>query len=132
MCIFCDVIAGKIPSSKVYEDNDVLAILDISQVTYGHTIVMPKKHVKNILEADEETVCRCMKAVHTLSRQIVERTGAKGCNILNNCNEVAGQSVDHLHFHIIPRYSKDDACQFIFNESAPQDLNEVAKTIRGE
>ena len=93
---------------------------------------MPKKHVKNILEADEETVCRCMKAVHTLSRQIVERTGAKGCNILNNCNEVAGQSVDHLHFHIIPRYSKDDACQFIFNESAPQDLNEVAKTIRGE
>lgn len=132
MCIFCDIIAGKIPSSKVYEDNDVLAILDISQVTYGHTIVMPKKHVKNILEADEETVCRCMKAVHTLSRQIVERTGAKGCNILNNCNEVAGQSVDHLHFHIIPRYSKDDACQFIFNESAPQDLNEVAKTIRGE
>ena len=78
MCIFCDIIAGKIPSSKVYEDNDVLAILDISQVTYGHTIVMPKKHVKNILEADEETVCRCMKAVHTLSRQIVERTGAKG------------------------------------------------------
>ena len=132
MCIFCDIIAGKIPSSKVYEDNDVLAILDISQVTYGHTIVMPKKHVKNILEADEETVCRCMKAVHTLSRQIVERTGAKGCNILNNCNEVAGQSVDHLHFHIIPRYSKDDACQFIFNDSAPQDLNEVAKTIRGE
>ena len=132
MCIFCDIIAGKIPSSKVYEDNDVLAILDISQVTYGHTIVMPKKHVKNILEADEETVCRCMKAVHTLSRQIVERTGAKGCNILNNCNEVAGQSVDHLHFHIITRYSKDDACQFIFNESAPQDLNEVAKTIRGE
>ena len=132
MCIFCDIIAGKIPSSKVYEDNDVLAILDISQVTYGHTIVMPKKHVKNILEADEETVCRCMKAVHTLSRQIVERTGAKGCNILNNCNKVAGQSVDHLHFHIIPRYSKDDACQFIFNESAPQDLNEVAKTIRGE
>ena len=132
MCIFCDIFAGKIPSSKVYEDNDVLAILDISQVTYGHTIVMPKKHVKNILEADEETVCSCMKVVHALSRQIVERTGAKGCNILNNCNEVAGQSVDHLHFHIIPRYSKDDACQFIFNESAPQDLNEVAKTIRGE
>ena len=132
MCIFCDIIAGKIPSSKVYEDNDVLAILDISQVPYGHTIVMPKKHVKNILEADEETVCSCMIVVHALSRQIVERTGAKGCNILNNCNEVAGQSVDHLHFHIIPRYSKDDACQFIFNESAPQDLNEVAKTIRGE
>ena len=56
MCIFCDIISGKIPSSKVYEDDDVLAILDVSQVTFGHTLVMPKKHVADILEADEETV----------------------------------------------------------------------------
>ena len=131
MCIFCDIIEGKIPSKKVYEDDSVLAILDISQVTYGHTIVMPKHHVKNILEADEETVTSCMKTVHSLARQIVTNTKAAGCNILNNCNEVAGQSVDHLHFHIIPRYSADDACHFGFEESAPQDLDEVLKTIRG-
>lgn len=131
MCIFCDIIEGKIPSKKVYEDDSVLAILDISQVTYGHTIVMPKHHVKNILEADEETVTSCMKTVHSLARQIVTNTKAAGCNILNNCNEVAGQSVDHLHFHIIPRYSADDACHFVFKESAPQDLDEVLKTIRG-
>ena len=56
MCIFCDIIDHKIPSKVVYEDDNVLAILDISQVTYGHTIVMPKKHVANILEADTETV----------------------------------------------------------------------------
>lgn len=132
MCIFCDIIDGKIPSKKVYEDDEVLAILDISQVTYGHTIVMPKKHVKNILEADEETVSACMKAVHRLAKQIVSNTGAKGCNILNNCNEVAGQTVDHLHFHIIPRYSEDDAVTFAFGQSAPQDLDEVLKTVRGE
>ncbi|MGM9940845.1 MAG: HIT family protein [Bulleidia sp.] len=132
MCIFCDIIEGKIPSSKVYEDDEVLAILDISQVTYGHTIVMPKKHVKNILEADEQTVVSCMKAVHKLAKQIVANTGAAGCNILNNCNEAAGQSVDHLHFHIIPRYGSDDACQFVFNESEKQDLSEVLKTVRGE
>ena len=131
MCIFCDIIEGKIPSKKVYEDDSVLAILDISQVTYGHTIVMPKHNVKNILEADEETVTSCMKTVHSLARQIVTNTKAAGCNILNNCNEVAGQSVDHLHFHIIPRYSTDDACHFVFEESAPQDLDEVLKTIRG-
>ena len=131
MCIFCDIIEGKIPSKKVYEDDSVLAILDISQVTYGHTIVMPKHHVKNILEADEETVTSCMKTVHSLARQIVTNTKAAGCNILNNCNEVAGQSVDHLHFHIIPRSSADDACHFVFEESAPQDLDEVLKTIRG-
>jgi Diadenosine tetraphosphate (Ap4A) hydrolase and other HIT family hydrolases len=63
MCIFCDIIDHKIPSKVVYEDEDVLAILDISQVTYGHTIVMPKKHYKNILEADDETVCKCMHIV---------------------------------------------------------------------
>ena len=131
MCIFCDIIEGKIPSKKVYEDDSVLAILDISQVTYGHTIVMPKHHVKNILEADEETVTSCMKTVHSLARQIVTNTKAAGCNILNNCNEVAGQAVDHLHFHIIPRYSVDYACHFVFEESAPQDLDEVLKTIRG-
>ena len=57
MCIFCDIIDHKIPSKVVYEDDNVLAILDISQVTYGHTIVMPKKHVANILEADSKTMC---------------------------------------------------------------------------
>lgn len=132
MCIFCDIIEGKIPSKKVYEDDRVLAILDISQVTYGHTIIMPKQHVKNILEADEETVTACMKVVHSLARQIVTNTKAAGCNILNNCNEVAGQSVDHLHFHIIPRYSASDACHFIFDESEPVDLDEVLKTVKGE
>lgn len=132
MCIFCDIIDGKIPSKKVYEDEEVLAILDISQVTYGHTIVMPKKHVKNILEADEETAAACMKTIHRLAKQIVANTGAAGCNILNNCNEVAGQTVDHLHFHIIPRYSENDAVTFAFHESAPQDLDEVLKTVRGE
>lgn len=129
MCVFCDIINHKIPSKVVYEDDDVLAILDISQVTYGHTIVMPKKHVRNILEADDETVEKCMKVVHKLAKQIVKNTDASGCNILNNCGEVAGQSVDHLHFHIIPRYGKDDAVEFKFNKSKEQDLDEVLKTV---
>ena len=125
MCVFCDIIDGRIGCKKVYEDDNVLAILDISQVTYGHTIVMPKKHVRNILEADEETVQQCTAVITKLARQIVTNTGAVGCNILNNCGETAGQSVDHLHFHIIPRYSSEDACEFRFNSSKPQDLDEV-------
>lgn len=131
MCIFCDIIEGKIPSSKVYEDDDVLAILDVSQVTYGHTLVMPKKHVSNILEADEDTVVKCSKVVSSLSKQIVKNTNAVGCNILNNCGEVAGQSVNHLHFHIIPRYSENDAVEFKFNESEKVDLNEVLEKVKG-
>lgn len=132
MCVFCDIINHKIPSKVVYEDDQVLAILDISQVTYGHTIVMPKKHVRNILEADEETIQACTRVTAMLAKQIVANTGAVGCNILNNCGEVAGQSVDHLHFHIIPRYSASDAVTIAFHKSAPQDLDEVLKKVKGE
>ena len=131
MCIFCDIINHKIPSSVVYEDDKVLAILDISQVTYGHTLVMPKKHVRNIIEADEETVTDCIKAAKKLAAQIVTNTKANGVNVLTNCGEAAGQSVDHLHFHIIPRYDENDAIDLKFNESPKQDLAEVLKTIKG-
>lgn len=131
MCVFCDIIAHKIPSKVVYEDEDVIAILDISQVTRGHTIVMPKKHVRNILEADDKTVASVMAVTAKLARQIVKNTGAVGVNILNNTGEAAGQSVDHMHVHIIPRYGKDDACHFTFGKSAPQDLDKVLKEVKG-
>lgn len=131
MCVFCDIINHQIPSKVVYEDDDVLAILDIAQVTRGHTIVMPKKHVKNILEADEETVTKCMAVVHKLAVQISNNLHCEGLNILNNCNEIAGQSVDHLHFHIIPRYSKEDHVTFAFGKSKEVDLDEVLQDIKG-
>lgn len=129
MCIFCKIINHEIPSSIVYEDDDVLAILDLSQVTYGHTLVMPKKHVKNMLEADKETVAKVMEVTRQLSQKITQNCHALGCNILSNCNEVAGQTVDHMHIHIIPRYSQEDAAVFEFKESAKQDLQEVLDTI---
>lgn len=131
MCIFCDIIAGKIPSAKVYEDENVLAILDVSQVTVGHTLVMPKKHVANIIDADEDTVVQCSKVISKLTKQIVHNTNAVGCNVLNNCGEIAGQTVHHLHFHIIPRYSSEDAIQIKFNESQKQDLNVVLEKVKG-
>ncbi|MBQ7993512.1 MAG: HIT family protein [Solobacterium sp.] len=131
MCIFCDIIDHKIPSSVVYEDEKVLAILDISQVTRGHTLVMPKKHVRNIIEADEESVLACVSAAKKLAGQIVTNCKASGVNVLTNCGESAGQSVDHLHFHIIPRYDENDCVDIRFNESPKQDLDEVLKTIKG-
>ena len=129
MCIFCDIINGKIPSSIVYEDEDVLAILDISQTTFGHTLVMPKKHITNILEADTDTVVKCVTVAQKLAKQIVKNTGAVGCNILNNCGTVAGQTVDHLHFHVLPRYSEEDAIKITFEPSSKQDLEEVLNTV---
>ncbi|MBR3365473.1 MAG: HIT family protein [Solobacterium sp.] len=130
MCIFCKIINHEIPSSVVYEDDDVLAILDISQVTRGHTLVMPKKHVRNVLEADEETVQKCVLTAKKLAGQIVENLHASGVNILTNCGESAGQSVDHLHFHIIPRYDEKDAIKIVFGETE-QDLESVRRDILG-
>ena len=130
MCIFCDIIEGKIPGKKVYEDDDVLAILDISQLTRGHTLVMPKKHVANILDCDEETLTKVIKVTKRLAGRITTALKAPGCNILNNCNPEAEQSVMHLHFHIIPRYGNEDCQISDFHPThEPYDLDEILKEI---
>ncbi len=129
MCVFCKIVNGDIPSVKIYEDEDVLAILDLSQVTYGHTLVMPKKHVSDLIECDTETYLKVMKVVQKLTKVITEKCSASGCNILSNIHEAAGQTVMHMHVHIIPRYDEHDALEINFNESNKVDLNEVQKTI---
>ncbi|MBR0461530.1 MAG: HIT family protein [Erysipelotrichaceae bacterium] len=128
MCIFCEIIKGNIPSAKVDEDEDFLAILDISQTTYGHTLVMPKKHYDNYLEMPKEEAGRLMELVNVLANRIVKNLDAKGCNILINTGEVAGQSVLHTHVHIIPRYDENDTVSFSFRENK-FDLEEVLKKI---
>ncbi len=131
MCVFCDIIDHKIPSKVVYEDDKVLAILDLSQATYGHTLVMPKKHYANVLECDPDTFADVCKVAQKLAKQIVEKTGAKGCNLLINTGEVAGQSVQHLHVHILPRYTEDDVTIQFHPAEGEKDLDAVLKTIKG-
>ena len=128
MCVFCSIIKGDIPSKKVYEDDDTLAILDISQTTLGHTLVMPKKHYENFLEMPKEEFADLMEKTQTIAKQVVENLEAKGCNILINTNEVAGQSVMHTHVHIIPRYDENDTISIAFNENK-FDLDEVLNKI---
>ncbi len=131
MCIFCQIIEGTIPSYKVYEDEHVIAILDIAQVTYGHTLVIPKKHCNDILDADEETMVHIAKVLPMLSNKIVASCNAKGSHIISNQGEISGQTVDHLHFHIVPRYKEDDAIVVKFNETTKPELSDVLKTING-
>lgn len=102
--IFCKIIDGEIPSTRVYEDDDVLAILDISQTTRGHTLVMPKQHCESMLSCPEELLTKVMKVAQRIGQAEVSILGAKGVNILANCGEAAGQTVPHFHVHVIPRY----------------------------
>lgn len=127
MCIFCKIINGEIPSKKVYEDEDVLAILDISQATKGHTLVLPKKHYANVLEIEDDTFIKVMNKTKMLAKKITENLSAEGCNILNNCNEAAGQTVMHFHVHILPRYKDDDLKLEFTNHEL--DLDSILKEI---
>ena len=129
MCIFCDIIEGKIPSSKIYEDEQVIAFLDLSQVTKGHTLVVPKTHYDNFLTCDPNVLAHLMKTAQMLGSHIMEKTHANGMNILSNVNEAAGQSVMHFHVHLIPRYDENDALTLVFNESEKQDLNALKELL---
>lgn len=106
-CLFCKIISGEIPSSKVYEDENVLAFLDINPVNHGHTLVVPKKHVTNIEEASEEQLAQLMSAVKKIGQSIKDALGVSGYNVMENNDSVAGQIIPHLHFHIIPRHEGD-------------------------
>lgn len=102
--VFCKIIDGEIPSAKVYEDDDVLAILDISQVTKGHTLVMPKKHYDNYLSCPKEIMHKVFDVAQRIGQAEMRVLGAKGINIITNVGEPAGQTVPHFHVHVIPRY----------------------------
>ncbi|HEY8395875.1 MAG TPA: HIT family protein [Bacilli bacterium] len=107
MCVFCKIVNGEIPAYKVYEDNDFLAFLDISQATFGHTLVVPKKHYDNIFALEEEKAAEMMKVVLKLSKKLKSALGIDALNVLNNNGPLAGQSVNHVHIHLIPRYQND-------------------------
>ena len=129
MCIFCKIIDGSIPSSKVYEDENILAILDLSQTTYGHTLVMPKKHYQNILEIPSDELATLMAKVQELAKLITAKLNANGVNILVNTNEAAGQTVMHLHIHIIPRYDENDGISIDFKPNENASLSDVLNDI---
>ena len=105
--IFSKIISGEIPSFKIYENDYVYAFLDISQVTKGHTLLVPKKVSANIFETDEETMKHIGVALPKVANAIKAAFNPDGLNINQNNGEFADQSVFHLHFHLIPRYEND-------------------------
>ncbi len=111
-CIFCKIVKGDIPCYKIYEDEHTLAFLDIANDAYGHTLVIPKQHFVNHLDCDTQVLTHVISTVQKIIKHYVNDCGFEGANVLNANQEVSGQSVFHLHYHVIPRKKGDGICGF--------------------
>ena len=133
-CIFCKIISGSIPSYKVYEDDLVFAFLDIYPCSQGHTIVMPKKHIGLFTEMNKKDASDLFSSVNIISKAVCRAFGLDGMNIGMNVGEVAGQSVPHVHVHIIPRKEGDNGGSMhniVETNPGTENLEDLAKKIRG-
>lgn len=128
-CIFCKIINKEIPGKIIYEDDVCIAFLDLSQATYGHTLVIPKKHFENILEVDAQTLAHVMQVTQKLAKQIVEKLNAKGLNILTNTNELQVKPFIISTFIFYPRYDEKELVIEFNDHSQDVDLDEVYQKI---
>ncbi len=106
-CIFCKIIKGEIPAAKVYEDELILAFLDINPVSEGHCLLVPKDHYDRLDDCPVDTIAAIGSKMGRIAKAIVAATNAEGYNVLNNNGRCAGQLIGHVHFHIIPRRRGD-------------------------
>ncbi|MBR5711986.1 MAG: HIT family protein [Lachnospiraceae bacterium] len=106
-CIFCEIANGRIPSATVYEDDNFRAILDIAPAHKGHVLLLPKQHFENLLCADEDILAKALPIAKRIAVALKAVTNCDGVNVLQNNGTAAGQSVFHLHIHIIPRFEGD-------------------------
>ncbi|GAB3713422.1 HIT family protein [Mariniluteicoccus flavus] len=125
-CLFCSIVAGDIPSKQVYADDHAVAFLDIAPFHRGHTLVIPRRHVDDVL-ADPPALTEVAPAIEATSRLLVERLDADGMNVFSSAGKVAGQEVFHLHVHLVPRYAKAPGLRGLFqrDEAAADDLDAV-------
>jgi histidine triad (HIT) family protein len=106
-CIFCKIARGELPSSRVLETDDAIAFLDIHPVNKGHVLLLPKEHHANLLELPEPLAAKTGSLLPRLCRAVQGATAADGANVIVNIGRVAGQTIDHVHWHIIPRFTGD-------------------------
>ena len=107
-CIFCKIAAGEIPSRKIYEDSDLIAIMDLNPTSKGHSLIIPKEHCTNIYDIDEDIAAKVMKTAKKLATKMTVALNCDGFNLLQNNGETAGQTMFHFHMHLIPRYKDAD------------------------
>ena len=119
-CIFCKIISGAIPSRRVYEDDQAYAFLDVAPWHRGHSLVVPRRHVPDLITPDP-ALTEIAPAVETVARLLVERLDADGVNLVSSSGAVAGQEVFHLHMHVVPRYADEPGLRLLVNPALTPD-----------
>jgi histidine triad (HIT) family protein len=127
-CLFCKIVAGEIPSTRVDEDDRTVAFMDINPATRGHLLVIPREHSTDLLEVPQHDLDAVLRMAQKLAKRATERLGADGVNLLNSCGQAAWQTVFHFHVHVIPRYDTDPLrLPWV---PAPGDRDEIAAAAR--
>lgn len=108
-CIFCKLANGEIPTNTIYEDDEFRVILDNGPATRGHALILPKDHFRNLYDIDDEVSAKILPLAKRMINTMTDKLGCDGFNIVQNNEEVAGQTVFHFHMHLIPRYKGDGA-----------------------
>lgn len=128
-CIFCKIVKNKISSYKIYEDEFTYVFLDIAKDVDGHLLIIPKKHYCNIIDIDDEALKHVTKTIKLISSHLVQNCGYEGVNLLNASGTVAGQSVPHLHFHLIPRKKDDQIDAWPKFAGATEELSKIHQLL---
>lgn len=128
-CIFCKIIKGEIPSSKVYEDDFCFAFLDIKPINKGHVLVVPKEHTRNLLDAKDSVLKKLFPVIKKLANAVKTSLNADGINIGINNEEASGQAVMHFHIHIIPRFNNDGLQNWPGKQFSNEEMKEFQSKI---
>lgn len=130
-CVFCKLAAGLIPAQRIYDDEDVIAFLDIAPANKGHVLVMPKKHYETFLDIPADELSKVMGVAQRIAGGVIKAMNADSFNLLLNDGRTAGRLVDHTHIHIIPRFSGDGVTAFTWakKDYAEGDMKDTASRI---
>lgn len=128
-CIFCKILKGEVPCKKVYEDRDFTAFLDIAPINKGHTLVVPKKHTKDLFEMQQQELKKLMLTIQKIAAAVMKAVDADGINIGMNNKPAAGQLVIHSHLHVIPRFANDGLRHWPGRKLPDSEMKDIQKAV---
>jgi histidine triad (HIT) family protein len=131
-CLFCKIVAGEIPSTKVYEDERTIAFMDINPGTRGHLLVVPRVHVDDLHEISDDDLLAVARTARTMAARVLDRLGADGVNVIQNNGSAAWQTVFHYHVHVVPRYEDDPIrLPWVPRPGDPGEIAAAAEELKG-